>query len=103
MPCSLNADALDWRTNPCAAVARAGPARLRAIRGGWGLADAKNIGPLLDFFPKIWIAQCGIGGAMPELHPWSWTAVAGKSCPCEVAPLLRRLDQVPVGAGAIPH
>lgn len=99
MPDSLDADALDRGANPGAAVAAAGLSCLRTIGQGWGLAEPRDIGPLLDLFEGGKV-QHAVGRAVPELHAWSRTSVTGESRLREISPLLQGHDAL---AGTVPE
>src|SRR4029453_14209006 len=74
----------------------------RGVSGARGLADAEYVGPLLDLLTEVRVRQRGVSGAVPQLHPWPRPGVPGVGAPDQVAPLLRRLDEIAARAGAVP-
>jgi hypothetical protein len=77
------------------------PGGLRMI--GVRQMGMQDVGPLLYLFPEVRVLEDGVCGAVPQLHARAWPAIAGVRRPGQVPPLLRRLDDVAVGAGAVPQ
>lgn len=84
------------------AIAGAGLAGLRGVGAERGLADAVDIGPLLDGLIKVGVAQGSVGGAVPELHAGACACVTRVSIAHCIAPLLRCTADGAVGAVAVP-
>src|SRR5690606_29969781 len=99
---ALHADGLDRRLRSAGAVAGAGVAGLRAVGVGRLLAPAVDVGPLLDLFVEVRVAQRLVVRAVPQLHPWPRAVVSGVGVADRVAPLLGAADDLAVGALAVP-
>src|SRR6185436_6931300 len=86
-----------------AAIAHAGPGRLRMIGECRGLGQTKDVRPLLDLLTEVREPQRGVVGAMPELHARASAGEAGEGRAHEVAPLLRSLDRLTIGTRGVPQ
>src|SRR5687767_14586119 len=102
MPAVLDGDALDLGCGTGAAVAGAGPAGLRAVGAGWGLAQAGDVRPLLDLFGVVGVAEDRVVGSVPELHSRALARVAGVHAAGGVTPLLRGPDDAARLLGLLP-
>lgn len=86
-------------------VVRPRPSRNRPVlsRGSCCLAHVEDIRPLLHRLIEVLGIQRGVLGSVPQLHPWTRAGVTRISRTNQIAPLLRRLGELTVGARAIPH
>jgi len=79
-----------------------GPQRHSIGRRGRIRGETKNIGPLLDGFAEVLVADDGIGVAVEELHARAVSGVPRVHPPSEIPPLLCGHDVVAACARAAP-
>src|ERR1041385_3431011 len=96
------ADRLDVDGAEAVAVERPRPRRLRVVGEDRRLAQVVDVRPLLDLLAEVRIEEDRVGGAVPQLHARPRAVEAGERGAGGVAPLLRRLDDLAVGARAVP-